>query len=517
MLLIEPFNAITSWEDYEYQGHIALYIALKKILELLQNDKSISDYELQIEGEEDFSIRKASKYVSLHQVKAGAIKLNENDKFSFIIGLLQHEAEKGFFHISNGKSIPKDFVHLTLTHISTLKMQLSKKIIEKKDIPDTDKEENYIILDKISGNHKKADVYSLIKYVSGNSKDIEKIRSTIEKINNALDIFKTTIKKKVKELKKINPLSVPDEAFVRVYDEHFDNSKQIRENAYKVIINILNIKCPEYTFVDNDYAAIVYDQLLLYMKARITDFYIEKIKSGKCILTFDEIVEQIVVDYHQKLDTVDYQYYQVLRSIRDAFAEYPGEYWTNCKDKNCKDCDSSDKCNLFEQIKLLNEKTEAEKNSIIHNLLLRTPIKGKNNNLPQDTLVSHLFLNLLDEIKMMELRNNNVYEVIKDKSKTYRLTLDSSYDVYEFQKNLEKEISKESDKSLLFECDVLITDRLQEESLIFNGGNINILTEKEMNEIKGITASTIEKMKKDSNRPKVIRLIDKNKALGELK
>lgn len=54
MLLIEPISAITSWEDYEYQGHVALYIALKSILDLLQNGKSVSDYDLQIEGEEDF-------------------------------------------------------------------------------------------------------------------------------------------------------------------------------------------------------------------------------------------------------------------------------------------------------------------------------------------------------------------------------------------------------------------------------------------------------------------------------
>lgn len=32
MLLIEPINAITPWEDYEYQGHIALYMALKKFI-----------------------------------------------------------------------------------------------------------------------------------------------------------------------------------------------------------------------------------------------------------------------------------------------------------------------------------------------------------------------------------------------------------------------------------------------------------------------------------------------------
>lgn len=97
MMLNEPIDAIISWENYEYQGHIALYIALKNIYDLLQRGTSISDYDLQIAGEEDFSIRKNDKYISLHQVKAGAINLKQNDKFSFIIGILQNKAKYGFF------------------------------------------------------------------------------------------------------------------------------------------------------------------------------------------------------------------------------------------------------------------------------------------------------------------------------------------------------------------------------------------------------------------------------------
>lgn len=81
MILIEPINAITSWENYEYQGHIALYIALRNIYDLLQYGKSISGYDLQIEGEEDFSIRKNAKYISLHQVKAGAVNLKKMINF----------------------------------------------------------------------------------------------------------------------------------------------------------------------------------------------------------------------------------------------------------------------------------------------------------------------------------------------------------------------------------------------------------------------------------------------------
>lgn len=54
MLLIEPISAITSWEDYEYQGHVALYVALKSILDLLQNGKSISGYDLQLRVKKNF-------------------------------------------------------------------------------------------------------------------------------------------------------------------------------------------------------------------------------------------------------------------------------------------------------------------------------------------------------------------------------------------------------------------------------------------------------------------------------
>lgn len=517
MILIKPINAITSWESYEYQGHIALYIALKNIFDLLQKGMSISDYDLQIEGEEDFSIRKNDKYISIHQVKAGAVNLESNDKFSFIIGILQNKAEYGYFHVSKRKKIPSDFVSTTLAYIDMLQEKLGKKVILKKDIPTTDKEDDYIILDRVSGNNKKADVYSIIKFVSGNSKDIAKIEMAVREIDNALETYKAIIKEQIETFKKDNPSLPEDEAYLCVYKEKYDNTKEIRLKAYDIILDILKIKCHHYTFVDDDYAALVYEKLFLYMKEKITDFYIEKDQSGKCILTFDEIVKQISVDYHEKIDTVAYQYFQVLRSIRDAYAEYPNELWSNCVESNCRDCADSDVCNLFKQISILDDKSEADKNQIIHNLLLKTPQVGKNNNLPQDSLVSHLFLNLLDEIKTLGLRRNNAYETIKDGNKTYRLTLDSSYDIDEFQKNLRKELEKAADRSLLYECDVLITDRLCEENLFFNGGDVNVLTGNELSEISEITSSTVEKMKKDCNRPKVIKLVDRKTALGELK
>lgn len=300
MFLIEPINAIRPWECYEYQGHVTLYITLKEIFSLLQSSENTSSYDVQIEGEEDFALRKDGKYISLHQVKAGAINLTQNQKFAFIIGILQNEAKYGYFHISNKEELPIDFISKTLMHISTLKSELTKKVIERKDIPVTDKEEDYIVVDKVSGNHKRADIYSIIKYVSKNSEDITKIESVINDMDSALDEYKSIIEEKIATFKMDNPTCNDDQAYLCVYDEKYDNAKELRIKAYELIVKILKIKCPDYSFVDVDYASLVYDQLFLYMKEKMTDFNTKNEVDSKCILSFDEILEQIVVDYHEK-------------------------------------------------------------------------------------------------------------------------------------------------------------------------------------------------------------------------
>ena len=57
--------------------------------------------------------------------------LDENDKFSFVIEILQNSAKYGYFHIVNGKSIPKDFVQSTLKYIETLFFELDKSLVMK--------------------------------------------------------------------------------------------------------------------------------------------------------------------------------------------------------------------------------------------------------------------------------------------------------------------------------------------------------------------------------------------------
>ena len=125
-----------------------------------------------------------------------------------------------------------------------------------------DKEDDYIVLDKVSGNHKKADVYSIIKFVSKNSNDIKKIESAVTEIDNALETYKAIIENKVETFKKDNPLLSEDEAYLCEYKEKYDNTKEIRAKAYNIISEILKIQCPHYTFVDVDYTALVYDNFI---------------------------------------------------------------------------------------------------------------------------------------------------------------------------------------------------------------------------------------------------------------
>lgn len=89
-MIIAPISAIPAWEGFEYQRHIALYIALKHIWHEIElgNEEEINLYKLGIEGEEDFSIIKNGNYISLHQVKEGTIDLKDNDKTCFILSAL---------------------------------------------------------------------------------------------------------------------------------------------------------------------------------------------------------------------------------------------------------------------------------------------------------------------------------------------------------------------------------------------------------------------------------------------
>lgn len=69
-------DATPSWNGFNYQGKVGLYVALSLICEKLSEGLNLADfddfknsYSLEYEWIEDFSIKNNEKYVSLHQVK----------------------------------------------------------------------------------------------------------------------------------------------------------------------------------------------------------------------------------------------------------------------------------------------------------------------------------------------------------------------------------------------------------------------------------------------------------------
>lgn len=520
MKIIEPISALIPWESYDYQGHIALYITLKKIDELLVVGESLESYNLQIEGEEDFSLLKDNTYISLHQVKVGKVALKDNDKFAFIIELIENDNAKGYFHINRSEKIPTDFCKRTLDHITLIRSELKKRVVSKSDFEKDTELSDYIVIEEIKKNSAKASTYKILDYVLEHeydaNHDIVVVKAAVQAIDEKLADYYDMIKSLIDDPK----ISDPDKEYLCVYSERFNTNREIRNEAIKIIIKILNDRKPEYSiFVNEEYAEFVYNRLFLFMKETITNYLEESVKSEKCLMEFDDIYELVLENYKENFNTEEYQYYQVLRAFADAYADYPQNVRTSCKELSCNDCDNSAACNLCEQMKKLFSYDDASKIKAIHNLIMFKPEKGKNNNLPSDSLISYLLCDVLKEVSKMKLTNSNVFQAIKNDIDIYRLTLDESRDQYEILKKLQNFISNEADKSLLYEAEVLITDRLDEKMLLFNEDRVTVLGERELAELRNnnVSSTSIDEIKKEYNRPKVIRLININTAIGELK
>lgn len=65
-------EAIPSWHGYDYQGRVAIVVALEILNEIKNNPDKITAYDLAIEDIEDFAIYYSGELRSIHQVKARA-------------------------------------------------------------------------------------------------------------------------------------------------------------------------------------------------------------------------------------------------------------------------------------------------------------------------------------------------------------------------------------------------------------------------------------------------------------
>lgn len=109
-------DATPTWSGFIYQGDVAIYLALYKICELINNGVSKevikSEYCLEVEKSEDIAIvndnGKRKQYVSIHQVK----NQKDNSIRKYRKPLIQLMLEKGFWKM-NKLGNPEAFLHIS--------------------------------------------------------------------------------------------------------------------------------------------------------------------------------------------------------------------------------------------------------------------------------------------------------------------------------------------------------------------------------------------------------------------
>lgn len=107
-------DAVPTWSGFIYQGRIAVYLAIKKIIELKNDNKilEIDNYAIEMEKCEDIAIvykgeNGTQKYISIHQVK----NENKNTLSGYKIPLIQLMLEKGYHKKCNGDA-PDAYLHI---------------------------------------------------------------------------------------------------------------------------------------------------------------------------------------------------------------------------------------------------------------------------------------------------------------------------------------------------------------------------------------------------------------------
>ena len=372
----------------------------------------------------------------------------------------------------------------------------------------SDNLDDYIVLESVTANHEKASKYSIIKYNTGGKKDRNSVENAIESIRNELQQQVNEIENRKQIYLNANPDGVEDQCFVEEWPIKFDDIKEVKRQGVQLIKDIVAMVHPEWRFADDKYCGFLYEQGIDLIEQYVTDFFIQKNKNDKCIISFSEFYGLIVKDYYSNFDdSKEFKYFLVLKTIDEVFINFRED---NCNQTNCEQCANAETCNLLKQLTELSGREIEEQHSLVFNLLLQEPTESINN-LPSNETIKIQLVELLKELSALTLNEKNIISASSNKD-FYWLSLDDSRKKENLREKLKKGIRENPDKSFIYECDTLITGRLNDETFKIDGSNVNILEEEQLEEIREIASSNIDDEKTNCNKPKIIRLVDTEQA-----
>ena len=330
-------------------------------------------------------------------------------------------------------------------------------------------------------------------------------------IEDELQHYIDVINLKKSQFVSLNPGAMEDKCFLNEWSQKFDDSNEVKNLGIQVIKDIIMLVEPRWTFADDGYCSFLYDQGILLIEKYVTDFFIQKDKNGKCLISYSCISDVLFHDYYHDCTNTEFKYYLMIKKIDAVFESF---VHSDCSQTDCAQCMCSSTCNIFRQFKKWSVRDNESQHRFVFNLLLQAPTI-EIAELPNNETIKIQLMDLVKDVSALLLNEKNVIAASHNKE-FYWLSLDDSRSPETLRDKIQKGISENPDKSFLYECDTLITSFLNKRSFKLDGSNVNVLEQEQLDELRNIINTDIEDEKANCNKPKIIQLVDAEQAKGDL-
>lgn len=353
-------DATPTWSGFIYQGEVAIYLAVCKICELIENGlpKEVikAKYWLEVEKSEDIAIVKddgnQKQYISIHQVK----NQKDNNISKYRKPLIQLMLEKGFWKM-NKLGNPEAFLHISNRvneDINIIAQQLSDWVICIKDFyssikifidEDIEEDRREIFYDKVSALMKK-------EPIKLNRTQYGKLIDNV--IKSCDDKSYVSVKNKLKVLLEY----LEDRLAVVYIDENvklysYDDKKLYCEGTElfkKIVEQVKRYKNDEKSISERQYEYIA-DSLLHYMRSHVLQRHqvMQKNRKFKVEISFGDLFD--ILD----LSILKYEREANILALRREYEEILSQYCRvickhECEKTNNYECkiykDEYEKINL---------------------------------------------------------------------------------------------------------------------------------------------------------------------------
>lgn len=369
------WDATNSWSGYNYQGKMALYVALKKLNELVGNNnfEEIEKYYLELEWLEDFSIMyddgQGAVYKTIHQVKAKDTQ--KIDIYEDALVKLYHKVthnssiENAYLHIcksiaNNNTSLDSKIREMVL-RCNQIK-ETQNKIIEYRNNDKKDEE-----IKKIYGPSRKSKINNLIK--DYNKRFFENKRIKVDNVDEILDKIYSDLQEQIDTCEA----GIKEESLAKIQLYKYSNGNEYCELELieELISHEINcywgyVDTEGWKRSDSNFCKIIYLCLQGMIDQHITQRHINYSSTDKCNrrISFCEIKK--ILDSDKSIERNELYY---ISKIKQKLLSLCEDYHIYCNevrefDEQREEC--CNRCDVFSFAEKVTELSLEEIKDLVH-------------------------------------------------------------------------------------------------------------------------------------------------------